>query len=62
MVEFLTKSRARNIFYRGPIFFGVAFAGMRAKMPDVSGQHSSLVINPSGSLGPTTQRSSVPLD
>ncbi len=37
MAEFLTKSRARNIFYRGPIFFGVVFVGMKAKMPDVSG-------------------------
>ncbi len=37
MAKFLTKSRARNTFYRGPIFFGVVFVGMKAKMPDVSG-------------------------
>jgi len=37
MAEFLTESRARNIFCEGSIFNVVIFVGMRAKMPDVSG-------------------------
>ena len=51
MAEFLTKSRARNIFYGGSIFFVVVFIGMTVQRSDALASHAVVVLRTDVSHG-----------